>query len=125
MVLFGRPAKPALVEWLAVCEKLAPHSGAMFVSFSGNFSGQRLDVRGAFGVVQAAMVKAGFGALGPHVRRHSFATHLLERGMDLVAISELLGHSTLSITQRYTHVSTKHLQEVYHRAKADRAVTAA
>lgn len=82
-----------------------------------NYRGGRLTSRGVQKLVDTTMVRVGAGRkVSPHVLRHTFATHLLDGGADLRTIQELLGHASLSTTQKYTRVSLDHLMEVYDRA---------
>ncbi len=86
---------------------------ALFVSKRG----KRMNTVGAYRVVNKALQSITESSKkSPHVLRHTFATHLLDNGADITSVSEMLGHSSLSTTQIYTHVSVERLKDVYKKA---------
>ncbi len=119
LVPIGRPAIEAVRCWLPLRLQLlqarvsrgrSVEKDAMFL----NGRGGRLSSRSVERIVKAYGERAGINQIvTPHALRHSFATHLLEMGADMRSVQELLGHASLSTTQRYTHLTLDHLSDVY------------
>lgn len=113
------PVTPAAIEavdaWVRLRGQLEPPANetALFIGDRG----KRLGASSAYAIVRRALSGVTEAQRkSPHVLRHSFATHLLDNGADLKAVSEMLGHSSLSTTQIYTHVSVERLKEAYQKA---------
>ncbi len=100
----------AIEDYLAVCPFDVGNDGALFVTNRGNPYGPRAAQR----LVEGLRHELGLPThVTPHALRHAFATHLLGNGGDLRAIQELLGHASLSTTQRYTSIDEAHLKRVH------------
>ena len=119
IVPLGRKAKEAVRSYLRKRgEFIAMQTGdgerdALFFSMGG----RRLYAKGAYLVVKKYMnAVSELEKKSPHVLRHTFATHLLNRGADIRAVKELLGHESLSTTQLYTHVTVERLKRIYRQA---------
>jgi integrase/recombinase XerC len=113
IVFVGAPARAAIGEYIARGRDklgIAQDGKALFL----NKNGGRLTVRGVQRVVEKYINQiASAKKVSPHSLRHSFATHLLNAGADLRTVQELLGHTSLSTTQIYTHVSGERLRKIY------------
>ena len=115
VVPFGVPAEQSIRRWLEDGRPRlvrARSADALFLGAQGN----RIDQRVVRQVVHECAQRAGVPDISPHALRHSAATHLLDGGADLRQVQELLGHSSLKTTQRYTHVSIEQLKARYGQA---------
>ncbi len=105
-----RDAITAMERYRSHCRNAYETNPALFI----NGQGERLSVRQISRIVNKRLSEVSQQKKrSPHVLRHSFATHLLDEGADIRAVKELLGHSSLSTTQIYTHISKEHLAKVY------------
>jgi len=110
VVPIGEVAIAAIRKYL---DKRKKQDDAIFL----NKNGKRITARGVRNIVRKYTHLAGIKqGVSPHTFRHSFATHLLNRGADLRTVQELLGHANLSTTQIYTHLTTERLKSVYDKA---------
>ncbi|QCB93974.1 tyrosine recombinase XerC [Cellulomonas shaoxiangyii] len=112
VVPFGVPAARAVAAWLDVARPRLVRDGTPPALLLGRRGG-RVDQRQLRTVVHDLAAAVGVEDIAPHALRHTAATHLLEGGSDLRSVQEILGHSSLATTQRYTHVSAERLRSAY------------
>ena len=122
LIPIGEPAIKALCEYFIQRDIQIKNRVQQGKKFDGeavflNSRSSRLTTRSVERLIAAYGLKAGINKpVTPHVLRHSFATHLIEMGADMRSVQELLGHASLSTTQKYTHLDMAHLMKVYDKA---------
>lgn len=105
-----------LPDYLAGRDRYLRQSGRICKTLFINKNGTPLGDRGVRHIMKILIRRLAIGRkISPHTLRHTFATHLINNGADIRAVQELLGHSSLSTTQRYTHVTNRRIIEVYNR----------
>jgi len=114
-VFLGRTASECLRNYLPSRRARLDRSGNRDEkALTVNANGHRITQRGVAGIIQKRIVETGIAKkVSPHTFRHSFATHILDRGADIRIVQELLGHSSLSTTQVYTHLGLGQLKRIY------------
>jgi site-specific recombinase XerD len=115
VVPVGDSTVPDLRHYLKIREEFAQGKQSREQHLFLNKAGRPLTVRSIDRLVKQFSKKHGM-SFTPHTLRHSFATHMLENGADLVLIKEILGHASLSTTQKYTHVTAESMKRVYQKA---------
>jgi integrase/recombinase XerC len=115
IVPFGRPAERAIAEWLERGRPVLARNPVERAMFLGR-RGHRVDQRQVRAAIHDLCAAAGVADIAPHGLRHTAATHLLTGGSDLRSVQEVLGHASLTTTQRYTHVSAERLRATYETA---------
>lgn len=117
LAFLGDSARKAIEEWLEERKKLLQAKGKETDALFINKFGTRLTTRSVGRLLAKYLRQLGLtGQASPHTLRHSFATHLLDRGAEIRSVQELLGHRSLTTTQIYTHLTTQRLQESYKKA---------
>ncbi|MCB4756813.1 MAG: tyrosine recombinase XerC [Elusimicrobia bacterium] len=120
MIPVGEKALEAIRDYLKGRREdvgMSAHGSLAARPLFTNLSGGRLTARAIHMLIEGASLKGGISRrVSPHALRHSFATHLVDRGCDLRSVQEMLGHKNLSTTQIYAHVTTERLRKVYEKA---------
>ena len=110
LVPIGSKAIEAINSYIEKRIELKPKSNYLFLNFRGN----KISTRSISRIIKKYALLSGISKdISPHVLRHTFATHLLGSGADLRSIQEMLGHASLSTTQKYTHISIEQIMKIY------------